>query len=85
MKDGGQVTVFVRTRDGPDRLADAYRLLAGYGPAAAGDCLADGVVQSRVTAGAELTLPGRVTAPCRFQVGWAYGSVCWRSSEAARG
>jgi len=25
--------VFVRTRDGPDRLADAYRLLAGHHPA----------------------------------------------------
>ena len=34
-------SVFVRTRDGPDRLADAYRLLAGHGPAATGDRPAD--------------------------------------------
>ena len=34
-------SVFVRTRDGPDRLADAYRLLAGHGPAAAGSHVAD--------------------------------------------
>ena len=34
-------SVFVRTRDGPDRLADAYRLLTGHGPATAGDRLAD--------------------------------------------
>src|SRR4051812_3449802 len=34
-------SVFVRTRDGPDRLADAYRLLAGHGPAATGDHPAD--------------------------------------------
>jgi len=25
-------SAFVRTRDGPDRLADAYRLLADHGP-----------------------------------------------------
>src|SRR3954453_10078043 len=34
-------SVFVRTRDGPDRLADVYRLLAGHGPAATDDRPAD--------------------------------------------
>ena len=44
-----------------------------------------GVVQNRVTREAGLALSGGMMAPCRFQVWWAYGSVCWRSGEAARG
>ena len=44
-----------------------------------------GVVQNRVTREAGLALLGGIMAPCRFQVWWAYGSVCWHSGAAARG
>ena len=44
-----------------------------------------GVVQNRVTREAGLALSEGMMAPCRFQVWWAYGSMCWRSGEAARG
>ncbi len=47
-------------------------------------CKLMGVVQSRVTREARVTLAGRMMAPSRFQRWCEYGSVRWRGGEAAR-
>src|SRR3954467_14097463 len=56
-------SVFVRPRDGPDRLADAYRLLAGHGTAATGDRPADPSATPPAEGGAPCAPPPMPRSP----------------------